>query len=168
MSPSRCSTCIHLCTSMSQADVNLGATAALEQSLLAVKLDDSIERISVSSAGKSKSHASLEHRTDIVRAVPSAASPSSSASVAAFGPGRNASARSSPTSTRYQNIIDSPNWRKSASFVRQSAVANDDPFVSDMAASQPSTLGKHGTSLAMQQHVTNWSSRRSNLPSSRR
>lgn len=128
---------------MGQADAILGATAALEQSLLAVKLDDSIERISVSSAGKPTSLVSSEHRTDIIRALPSTVSPSSSAGAAAFGPGRNASARSSPTSTRYQNIIDSPNWRKSASFVRQSAAANDDPFVSDMAASQPSTLGEH-------------------------
>ena len=135
---------------MSRADVFLGATAALEQSLFTAQLDDSIERISVSSAGRAKTYASSERRADVVHAVPSTLSPSSTAGIAAFGPGHNASAHSSPTTTRYQDILGSSTWRQPVGFVRQSAGASDDPFVSEQAATQSSDQGKHRSPSATQ------------------
>ena len=100
-----------------------------------------------------------------MRAALANASPSSTAGIANFGPGRNASAHSSPTATRYKDILDSPNWRRSAGFVRQSAVSNDDPFVSNQAAPQSVLQGKDPASTSVQQHVTDLSSQYPELPS---
>lgn len=107
----------------------------------------------MSSAGRPKTYASSERRTDVIRAAPDAASPSSTAGFANFGSARNGSTHSSPTTTRYKDILESPNWRRSGGFVRQSAASSDDPFVSDKGAGQDTYQGKLGAFLASK-HTT--------------
>ena len=110
----------------------------------AAQLDDAIQSISVSPAGgrKDTSYASSERRGDGNRVASSALSSSSSGRVAAFGPGSNASAHSSPSASRYQDIMQSPHWRAPAGFVRQSGGGADDPFVSAQENDQTGDQGK--------------------------
>lgn len=105
----------------------------------AAQLDDAIQSISVSPAGgrKASGCASSERRGEGTRGIPSALSPSSSGRVAAFGPGSNPSTHSSPSASRYQDIMQSPHWRAPGGFVRQTGGGSgDDPFVSAQGHNQ--------------------------------
>ena len=104
----------------------------------AAALDDSIQYISVSDSQGQTQPQLLTN--SIRRAVPAGLSPTSSNGVARFDPGYAASANSSPTTSRHQEIMQSPSWRRGEGFVRQSAGA-DDPFVSSRAVGRSPSQG---------------------------
>ena len=111
----------------------------------AARLDNAIQSISVSPAGgrKGTSYTSSERRSDSNHVISSGLSPSSSGRIVAFGPGSNASAHSSPSASRYNDIMQSPHWRAPAGFVRQSGAGAEDPFVSAQENNQILDGGKH-------------------------
>ena len=115
------------------------STAALLHSLRAAQIDDSIERISSSSAvtRETKQYASSAdsnrgHIHDVY------SSPSKSASIGNF---TLPSANSSPSAERHQRIMESPSWRREDSFVRHVQAQVEDPFVSS-GTNHASSAGK--------------------------
>ena len=119
-------------------------TNALANSLkAAAALDESIQFISMSPAGarKAQSSAQSEQRHNAISSNTRrlADSPSSNG-ILRRGAGYSASTDSSPTTSRHQEIMESPSWRRGEGFVRQSAGV-DDPFVSTRVV-QDSSLGE--------------------------
>lgn len=109
----------------------------------AVQLDNAIQSISISPAGgrKVSGCTSSERRGEGIRVIPNTSSPSSGR-VAVFGPGSNPSAHSSPSASRYQDIMQSHHWRSPGGFVRQSGSGADDPFVSSQNDEQGQDQGE--------------------------
>lgn len=88
---------------------------------------------------QSSTQSEKRHNPISSRAVVLTRSPSSNGIVRRDA-GYSASTNSSPTTSRHQEIMESPSWRRGEGFVRQSAGV-DDPFVSTRAA-QDSSLGQ--------------------------
>ena len=122
------------------ANICQDPTAALLQSLRAVQIDDSIERISSSPAAAHESrHFALSADLGRGKMLDTYSSPSKSAGI---GNLNIHSANSSPTVERHKEIMESPSWRRGdSSFVRHVRAQVDDPFVSS-GPSQDPTSGK--------------------------
>ena len=101
---------------------------------MAASIDDSIQFISV--GGDSPGGQLPQPRTNTIhRTIPTRSSPPSSNDMAKFGAGYAASGSPSPSTSRRQDILQSPSWRRGEGFVLQSAGV-DDPFVSSREAIQ--------------------------------
>lgn len=99
----------------------------------AAALDQSIQYISMSPRGarEAQSSAQADRRNNSIRTnALLLSSPSSSNGMAGRGAPLTASDKSSPTTSRHQEIMASPSWRRGEAFVRQSAGV-DDPFISN-------------------------------------
>ena len=105
------------------------SNTALLHSLRAVQIDDSIERISSSSAvSRDTKHYPSSEDFNHGNIRDTYSSPSKSASIGNF---TLPSANSSPNAERHQQIMESPSWRRGGdSFVRHVQAHVDDPFVS--------------------------------------
>lgn len=115
-------------------------TAVLLQSLRAVQIDDSIERISGSPvASRETKHYASSGDFNRCAVVDIYSSPSKSASIGNFN---MPSADSSPNAERHKQIMESPSWRRGDGFVRQVHGQVDDPFVSP-GPGHASTPGKY-------------------------
>ena len=97
--------------------------------------------MSPAGAREAQSSAQSEQRHNPISssALVLAGSPSSNG-IVRRGAGYSASTNSSPTTSRHQEIMESPSWRRGEGFVRQSPGV-DDPFVSTRAV-QDSSLGQ--------------------------
>lgn len=116
------------------------STTALIQSLRNAQLEDSCELASDSPVqihtGKHRTQS--ERRAEVPRGgvpVELYTSPSRTGSMETI----------SPHTSRLEQIVQSPSWRRGESFVRQSRDHADDPFVTSANNVQAQSQGKHSS-----------------------
>ena len=125
-----------MCGAQLLANICQDPTAVLLQSLRAVQIDDSIERISSSPiTGRDSQRYASSADLGGGKILDTYSSPSKSTGIANFN---IPSANSSPTAERHKEIMESPSWRRGdSSFVRHVHAQVEDPFVSSGPGQDP-------------------------------